>query len=80
MCPSAAESPHGQHNHIHQVNDREVPNEAPDICSPGGTRTCNLPINSRTLCQLSYGGWRPMVRAWPCQGISWSHPRRSQLG
>jgi hypothetical protein len=31
----------------------------PRIGSPGGTRTCNLPINSRTLCQLSYGGSAP---------------------
>lgn len=25
-------------------------------CSPGWTRTNNLPINSRLLCQLSYRG------------------------
>ena len=26
------------------------------ICSPDWTRTSNRPINSRMLCQLSYGG------------------------
>ncbi|CAK7284776.1 hypothetical protein SGPA1_30649 [Streptomyces misionensis JCM 4497] len=25
-------------------------------CSPDWTRTSNLPVNSRLLCQLSYGG------------------------
>ena len=28
----------------------------PFACSPGWTRTNNLPINSRLLCQLSYRG------------------------
>ncbi len=39
---------------------------APDLrkCSPIWTRTKNLPVNSRLLCQLSYGGSRPhRVRA-----------------
>ena len=32
-------------------------------CSPGWTRTNNRPINSRMLCQLSYGGpSRPLAR------------------
>jgi hypothetical protein len=26
------------------------------VCSPDWTRTSNLPINSRLLCQLSYRG------------------------
>ncbi len=26
------------------------------MCSPDWTRTSNLPVNSRLLCQLSYGG------------------------
>jgi hypothetical protein len=31
--------------------------------SPDWTRTSNLPVNSRTLCQLSYGGMT-YERAW----------------
>ena len=27
--------------------------------SGGRTRTCNLPVNSRTRCQLRYPGWKP---------------------
>jgi hypothetical protein len=26
------------------------------VCSPDWTRTSNLPVNSRLLCQLSYRG------------------------
>ena len=34
-----------------------------DACSPGWTRTSNLSVNSRMLCQLSYRG--PYVCARP---------------
>lgn len=30
------------------------------IGSPAWTRTKNLPVNSRLLCQLSYRGMRPL--------------------
>ena len=32
------------------------------LCSPDWTRTSNLPVNSRLLCQLSYGGSREATR------------------
>jgi hypothetical protein len=31
------------------------------FCSPDWTRTSNRPINSRMLCQLSYGGPAPLA-------------------
>ena len=34
-----------------------------DVCSRDWTRTSNLPVNSRTLCQLSYAGPRSLARA-----------------
>lgn len=32
-------------------------------CSPGRTRTCDTPVNSRMLCQLSYRGMRRWTTA-----------------
>jgi hypothetical protein len=43
----------------------------PDLqkCSPVWTRTKNLPVNSRLLCQLSYGGLPGPTSRVP--GLSW---------
>ena len=45
------------------------------------TRTSNPPVNSRMLCQLSYGGWRVTAmfeseRPRECRGpdLNWGHP------
>jgi hypothetical protein len=35
------------------------------FCSCDRTRTCNLPVNSRLLCQLSYAG---MLAGGPARG------------
>ena len=44
-------------------NDETAPISAPfRSCSPAWTRTKNPPINSRMLCQLSYGGSAPLAK------------------
>ena len=53
----------------------ELRSEAFDICSPDWTRTSNPSINSRMLCQLSYGGlfcfrcWFPLQRVITIPGL-----------
>ena len=53
----------------------ELCSEAFTICSPDWTRTSNPSINSRMLCQLSYGGlfcfhcWFPLQRVITIPGL-----------
>ena len=53
----------------------ELRSEAFSICSPDWTRTSNPSINSRMLCQLSYGGlfcfrcWFPLQRVITIPGL-----------
>src|SRR5579862_8382761 len=50
--------------------------EAPQDGSPGRTRTCDPPVNSRLLYQLSYRGSAQGVRSYPRTLIGASTPRR----
>jgi hypothetical protein len=62
---------------------RRLPNSVDRLGSRGRTRTCNLPVNSRTLCRLSYAGsagTRPQAaRRGASRSSSWLPQRRSGL-
>ena len=45
------------------------------LCSPDWTRTSNRPINSRMLCQLSYGGPAPAASDEYWTRIAHRNPR-----